>query len=152
MFTVMYIYHFSTTTQQSLSFLFAIFQFVRKKASLQRINLQRNHLGRLSGHRKPRHHNFSSGADWSASQYFQYSPGSHPAIEQVHIYRITYIRGGSRIPGKGVHMYKGVGVRFADLILLKYPMVSLRPNYFISIGYLKTGAGRGVRLNPLNPL
>ena len=24
-------------------------------------------------------------------------------------------RGGSRISGKGVHMYKGVGVRFADL-------------------------------------
>ena len=28
------------------------------------------------------------------------------------------------ISGKGVHMYKGVGVRFADfyLIFLKYPM------------------------------
>ena len=24
-------------------------------------------------------------------------------------------RGGSRISGKGVHMYKGVGIRFADL-------------------------------------
>ena len=25
-------------------------------------------------------------------------------------------RGGSRISGKGVHMYKGVGVRFADFL------------------------------------
>ena len=25
-------------------------------------------------------------------------------------------RGGSRISGKGVHMFKGVGVHFADLI------------------------------------
>ena len=25
-------------------------------------------------------------------------------------------RGGSRISGKGVYMYKGVGVRFADFI------------------------------------
>ena len=33
-------------------------------------------------------------------------------------------RGGSRISRKGVHMFKGVGVRFADFILifLKYPM------------------------------
>ena len=26
------------------------------------------------------------------------------------------VRGGSRISGKGVHMYKGVGVRLADFI------------------------------------
>ena len=49
-------------------------------------------------------------------------------------------------------MYKGVGVRFADFIsfVLKYFMnmkylvsnlVSLRPNYLIFIGYLKTGGG-----------
>ena len=32
-------------------------------------------------------------------------------------------RGGSRSSGKGVHMFKGVGVRFADFIsfLLKIP-------------------------------
>ena len=30
-------------------------------------------------------------------------------------------------------------------------LVSLRPNYFISIGHLRTGAGRGVRANPMNP-
>ena len=29
---------------------------------------------------------------------------------------INRFRGGSRISGKGVHMYKGVGVRFADFI------------------------------------
>ena len=35
------------------------------------------------------------------------------------------VRGGSRLSGKGVHMFKGVGVCFADfiyLIYLKYPM------------------------------
>ena len=31
-------------------------------------------------------------------------------------------------------------------------MVSMRPNYFIFMGYLKTGAGRGVQANLLNPL
>ena len=32
-------------------------------------------------------------------------------------------RGGSGISGKGVHIYKGVGVHFAAFIsLLKYPM------------------------------
>ena len=54
--------------------------------------------------------------------------------------------GGSRISGKGggggVHMYKGVGVRFAHLILL-FSNISLRPNYFNFIGYLKTGRGGG---------
>ena len=50
---------------------------------------------------------------------------------------------------KGVHMYKGVWVRYADFIYF-FPLnilwkwnnlVSLRPNYFIFIGYLKTGGG-----------
>ena len=43
-------------------------------------------------------------------------------------------------------MYKGVGVRFADFIsfFLNIPrklnnLVSMRPSYFISIGYLKGG-------------
>ena len=43
-------------------------------------------------------------------------------------------------------MYKGGGVRFTD------NLVSLRPNYFIFIGYFKTGVGREVQVNPLNPL
>ena len=51
--------------------------------------------------------------------------------------------GRSRISGKGVHMYKGVGVRFDDFISFflniswKWNnLVSLRPNYLIFIGYL----------------
>ena len=45
---------------------------------------------------------------------------------------------------KGVDMYKGVGVLFANYIsfFLNIPrnnLVLLRPNYFIFIGYLKTG-------------
>ena len=35
------------------------------------------------------------------------------ATRQLHV---RLARGGSRISGKGVHMYKGVGVRFADFI------------------------------------
>ena len=61
--------------------------------------------------------------------------------------------------GKGVYMYEGLGVGFADLtsfffnILWKWNnLVSLRPNYFIFIGYLKTGGREGVRANLLNPL
>ena len=58
-----------------------------------------------------------------------------------------------------MHVDKGVGVRFSDFIpfFLNTPwkwnnLVSLRPNYFIFIGYLKTGARRGVQANPLNRL
>ena len=52
------------------------------------------------------------------------------------------------ISGKGVHMFHGVGVRFADfLFFLKYPMETklfhfhriIKPNYFIFIEYLKNG-------------
>ena len=56
---------------------------------------------------------------------------------------------------KWVHMYNGVGVRFDDFIyfFLNIPwkwntLVSLRPNSFIFMGYLKTGGGRD-RSNPL---
>ena len=52
---------------------------------------------------------------------------------------------------KGVHMYEGVGVRFADFLLFflniiwKWNnLVSVRPKYFIFIGYLRTGDGEGV--------
>ena len=45
-------------------------------------------------------------------------------------------------------MYKGVGVLYGDF-------VSLRPNYFIFIGYLKKRGGEGVSLEspepPLDP-
>ena len=61
-------------------------------------------------------------------------------------------RGGSRISGKGAHMYKGVGVRFADFIsFCLNDLVSLRPNYFIFIRYLKTGGREGGLSEPLNP-
>ena len=40
-------------------------------------------------------------------------------MEAKTIYMSFGNRGGSRISGKGVHMYKGVWVRFADF---KYPM------------------------------
>ena len=74
---------------------------------------------------------------------------------------VVCCRGGSRMSGKGVHINKGVGVRFTDFIsfFLNIPwkwnnLVSLRPNYVIFIGYLKTGArrgGGGVRVNPWTP-
>ena len=55
-------------------------------------------------------------------------------------------------------MFKGLGVRFADFISFFFNvtwkwnnLVSLRPNYLIFIGYLKTWGGEGVRANPLNP-
>ena len=31
-------------------------------------------------------------------------------------------------------------------------MISLRPNYFVFIGYFKSGGREGVRANPLNPV
>ena len=55
---------------------------------------------------------------------------------------VSDVMGGSRISEKGVHMYKGVGVRFA---------VSLRPNHFIFIGYFKLGTERGFARPPLDP-
>ena len=74
--------------------------------------------------------------------------------------------GRSRISGKGVHMYNRVGICFADFIssFLNIPwkwnnLVSLRPNYFIFSGYLKSvcvwggGGGReGFEANPLSSL
>ena len=57
-------------------------------------------------------------------------------------------RGGSRISGKWVHMYKDVGFTFLILFhfFLNIPwkwnnLASLRANYFIFIGYLKTRGG-----------
>ena len=43
--------------------------------------------------------------------------------------------------GKGVHMFKGVGVCFADFI--SFFINILRPNSFIFMGYLKTGGRKG---------
>ena len=52
-------------------------------------------------------------------------------------------------------MFKGLGVHFADFIsiFLNIPwkqnnLVSVRPNYFIFIGYLKTGGGEGGSSDP----
>ena len=51
------------------------------------------------------------------------------------------------------------GVRFADFISFflnisgkRNNLISLRPNYFIFIAYLKTGAGRGFKQTPWTPL
>ena len=62
-------------------------------------------------------------------------------------------RGGFRISGKGFIYIKvggggGGGGCFADIISFLL-IISMIPNYFIFLGYLKTGAGRGVRANPL---
>ena len=63
----------------------------------------------------------------------------------MKVFKDRIDRGGSRIAGKGVRMYKGscTGFRFAEFIsyFLKYPMtmnnlIPLRPNYFVFIGYL----------------
>ena len=66
---------------------------------------------------------------------------------------MVQFRGRSKISGKGVRMYKGVGVRSADFISFFFNipwkwnnLVSLRPNYFIFIGFLKTGVREGVTL------
>ena len=75
-----------------------------------------------------------------------------PCIDIVSVAQVLH-KGGSRISGKGVHIYKGAWVRFADVIsfFLKISwkwnnLVSLRTNYLIFIGYLKTGL-LGHRLN-----
>ena len=36
-------------------------------------------------------------------------------------YYMYYYRGGFRISGKGIHMYKGAGVRFADFQIELWP-------------------------------
>ena len=55
-------------------------------------------------------------------------------------------RGRLRIYGKGVHIHKDVGGRFADFISFLLN-ISMRPNYFILLGYLKTG-GEGSSSEP----
>ena len=67
-----------------------------------------------------------------------------------------FCRGGSRILERGFISLKVLEVRFADFIafFLIIPwkwnnLVSLRPNYFIFIGYLKTGGREGFQANPL---
>ena len=59
---------------------------------------------------------------------------------------------------RGFIYIKDVGVRFADVIsfFLNIPrkwnnLVSLRPNYFIFMGYLKTGRGGGFERTPVTP-
>ena len=60
-------------------------------------------------------------------------------------------RGGSRISGNGVHMYKGVG--FALLILSNFSQISheneiIWSHNFIFLGYLKTGDWEGFKRTP----
>ena len=72
---------------------------------------------------------------------------SNEQIFQVYLQMLGRIKDS----WKWVHMYKGVGVRLfilSHLSQISYENViiwSLRPNYFIFIGYLIAG-------NPLNPL
>ena len=40
----------------------------------------------------------------------------HLVFVTLDLHTLDYISGGSRISGKGVHMYKGVGARFADMV------------------------------------
>ena len=68
------------------------------------------------------------------------------------------LRGGSKISRKVVQIYKGVWDHFTDFLslLLNIPwkwnnLVSLRPNYFIFIGYLKTEGGEGGLSKPPEP-
>ena len=54
-------------------------------------------------------------------------------------------------------MYKGTGAallifsRFSEISNENEKIWSQSPNYFIFIGYVITGARRGVRANPLKP-
>ena len=93
-------------------------------------------------------------------------PNSSINVEVIHWLSPWYVRhkkdwicrGGSRISGKGVCMHKGMGSLlcwfFSHFSFLKIPwkwnnLVSLRPIFFIFMGYLKTGACRRVQENPL---
>ena len=47
-------------------------------------------------------------------------------------------------PGKGLHRYKSAGARIANFIkfiLYIHDYISVRPNYFIFMGYLIAGRG-----------
>ena len=44
----------------------------------------------------------------------KYEPGRNAFRVMQLSYHQGSVRGGSRISGKGVHIYKGEGVRFAD--------------------------------------
>ena len=58
-------------------------------------------------------------------------------------------RGGSMISGKGVHIYKQWGGWGGGWLCQFHLIFQIN---FIFIGYLKMGAGNGVRMNPLNTL
>ena len=86
-------------------------------------------------------------------------------ITKAPCYLVTFTHQG-RIQDfwKGGSLYKGGGggggggsLYWFYLIFLKITwkwnnLVSLRPNYFIFIGYLNTGGGEGGSSKPLNPL
>ena len=62
-------------------------------------------------------------------------------------------RGGSRISGKGVRMYKGVGVRFADFIsfFLNIPRYLTDTKLFHFHGIFKNGGQGGCSNEPPEP-
>ena len=69
----------------------------------------------------------------------------------LHIYanaahRFDKLRGGSRISGKWVQIYKDLGFALLDFI----SFFSESPS-FILIGYLKTGGGGGGSSDPPEP-
>ena len=108
----------------------------------------------------PRSDCSKNGAVWSGFILFAFMMNKQVSMpKKCHNHRPTQDRGGSRISGKGVWMYKCVGVQFADLISFCFNipwkwnnLVSLRPNYFIFIGYLKMGGGGGGGGAPEPPL
>ena len=90
----------------------------------------------------------------SATLYVGFSAGGYTDLD----YSKWSCRktGGFGSSGRGVQVYKGVGVHLADFfpIFLNIQwkwnnLVSVRPNYFIFIGYLKTRDREGVRANSL---
>ena len=65
------------------------------------------------------------------------------------LYQTAFLDGGSRISGKGVQIFKSVGVRFADCIY--FFLISLRPNYLHFHRIFKTRGQRGGSGEPPEP-
>ena len=87
---------------------------------------------------------------------------SNTALARLYLFSPPFLKKiNHNIPGanpgfleRAFICIRGTG-RFADFISFFLNLVSLRPNYFIFIGYLKTGGGgggqRGGSGEPLNP-
>ena len=55
---------------------------------------------------------------WNNTQLSTHAYNCHVNVHALHSYQVglnVHFRGGLRSSGKGVHVYEGVGVRFADL-------------------------------------